>query len=59
LVVARGARAFTARECRDMERAAMPGIVMFRMNDSLTRWALVGLAILVTIVAVRLLIGLW
>jgi hypothetical protein len=32
---------------------------MFRMNDPLTRWALAGLAILVIIVAMRLLIGLW
>jgi hypothetical protein len=29
------------------------------MNDPLTRWALAGLAILVIIVAMRLLIGLW
>jgi hypothetical protein len=34
-------------------------IAMFRMNDPLARWALVGLAILGIIVAVRLLIGLW
>jgi len=37
----------------------MPWIAMFRMNDPLTRWAFVGLSILVIIVALRLLIGLW
>src|SRR5262245_52389310 len=34
-------------------------IAMFRVNDPLARWTLVGLAILGIIVAVRLLIGLW
>ena len=57
-MIARRAR-IHRKECRDIARAAMPGIAMFRMNDPLTRWALVGFAILVIIVAVRLLIGLW